>query len=61
MHEDKKFRKLVFYMEACESGSMFKNLLADNIDVYATTASNASTRWELQVRFIFEMFLSPHL
>ena len=44
MHQDKKFKKLVFYLEACESGSMFKNLLPENIDVYATTASNGSTR-----------------
>lgn len=28
-------------MEACESGSMFEGLLADNINIYATTAANA--------------------
>ena len=44
MHSEKRFKKLLFYLEACESGSMFKNLLPDNIDVYATTASNGSTR-----------------
>ena len=30
---------MVFYIEACESGSMM-NHLADNINVYATTAAN---------------------
>lgn len=40
MYENKKFSKLVFYLEACESGSMFHNKLKDNIDIYATTAAN---------------------
>ena len=35
------FSKLVFYMEACESGSMFENLLPTDINVFATTAANA--------------------
>lgn len=33
--------KMVIYIEACESGSMLENLLPNNINVYATTASNA--------------------
>jgi legumain len=41
MSDEKKFMKLVFYMEACESGSMFSNRLPSNINVFATTASNA--------------------
>lgn len=41
LHENKRYKKLVFYVEACESGSMFEDLLPKNIDVYATTASNA--------------------
>jgi legumain len=32
---------MVVYIEACESGSMLENILVDNIDIYATTASNA--------------------
>ncbi|XP_035024676.1 legumain isoform X2 [Hippoglossus stenolepis] len=40
MHENKKYKKMVLYIEACESGSMMKPLPAD-IDVYATTASNS--------------------
>lgn len=43
MHEKKRFNKMVLYIEACESGSMFKGLLPEDIDVFATTAANAST------------------
>ena len=31
--------QLVFYLEACESGSMFEDL-PDDIDIYATSAAN---------------------
>merc|ERR1712187_812013 len=38
MADDKKFKKLVFYLETCESGSMFVDM---NIPgVYALSASN---------------------
>jgi len=43
MYDAKKYNKMVFYVEACESGSMFKGLLPENLNVYATTASNATT------------------
>merc|ERR1712223_1938663 len=43
MHANKQFAKMTIYVEACESGSMFKGLLPDNINIYATTASNATT------------------
>ena len=58
MYDGKKYNKMVFYVEACESGSMFKvltnltiyfltlvlqGLLPDNLNVYATTASNDTT------------------
>ncbi|XP_073464981.1 legumain-like [Aquarana catesbeiana] len=39
MYENKMYKKMVLYIEACESGSMM-NHLPNNIDVYATTASN---------------------
>jgi len=39
MHDNKKYKQLVFYLEACESGSMFNGLLPPNISIYATTAS----------------------
>lgn len=40
MSENQKFSRLVFYLEACESGSMFHKKLKTNINVYATTAAN---------------------
>jgi legumain len=40
MHEKKLYKELVFYLEACESGSMFATLPTD-INIYATSASNA--------------------
>merc|ERR1712224_859547 len=38
MSDQKKFKKLVFYMEACESGSMWEGFNVSN--VYALSASN---------------------
>jgi len=43
MYEGKKYHKMVMYIEACESGSMFDQTLPDNINVMALTASNGST------------------
>jgi legumain len=40
MSAAKQFHKLVFYLEACESGSMFEGWLGSDIGVYATTAAN---------------------
>jgi len=36
----KGFHQLTFYIEACEAGSIFDGLLPNNINIYATTASN---------------------
>jgi len=36
------YEKMVVYIEACESGSMFDGLLDPTINVYATTAANPS-------------------
>jgi len=41
MYKSKMFNKLVFYLEACESGSMFEGILPTNEQIYVTTASNA--------------------
>jgi len=41
MHTKKMYSKLVFYLEACESGSMFAGQLDPSIGIYATTAANA--------------------
>lgn len=40
MHDNKMYKELVFYLEACESGSMFDGILKDNINIYAITAAN---------------------
>merc|ERR1712084_147845 len=40
MQEKNMFKELVFYMEACESGSMFPDLTADG-KILAVTATNA--------------------
>jgi legumain len=40
MYNQRMYKQLTFYMEACESGSMFDGLLAPNISVYATTAAD---------------------
>jgi len=34
------YNKMVFYLETCESGSMFANHLKDDINIYAVTAAN---------------------
>ena len=41
MHQNQKYRQLLFYLEACESGSMFEDL-AEDISVLAFTASNTT-------------------
>ncbi|XP_073008107.1 vacuolar-processing enzyme-like [Typha latifolia] len=40
-HASGTYKSMVFYLEACESGSIFEGLLPEDINVYATTASNA--------------------
>ncbi len=39
MHADSKYSKMILYVEACESGSMFNKILPANISVYAVTAA----------------------
>jgi legumain len=39
MHQKGLYGKLVFYLEACHSGSMFNNLLPANLNIYAVSAS----------------------
>ncbi|CAG2169480.1 unnamed protein product [Oppiella nova] len=46
MHMDNKFSQLVFYLNACEAGSMFEKLLPGDINVYAVTATKpGETGW----------------
>lgn len=39
MHDLGKYNKLVYYLETCESGSMFVNL-PTNLNIYAVSAAN---------------------
>ncbi|VDP80483.1 unnamed protein product [Echinostoma caproni] len=41
MRDEKRFNKAVVYIEACYSGSMFEDLLRNDINVYATSAANS--------------------
>ncbi|KAH6831131.1 gamma vacuolar processing enzyme [Perilla frutescens var. hirtella] len=40
-HSSGTYKSLVFYLEACESGSIFEGLLPEGLNIYATTAANA--------------------
>jgi legumain len=40
MHQQKKYKNMVFYIEACFSGSMFIRRLPKDIGVFAMTAAN---------------------
>ncbi|KAG9455581.1 hypothetical protein H6P81_000089 [Aristolochia fimbriata] len=40
-HASRSYKNLVFYLEACEAGSIFEGLLPEDLNIYATTASNA--------------------
>jgi len=40
MYGRQRYNKFVIYIESCESGSMYNNLLPKNINVYATSASS---------------------
>jgi len=40
MHNQKRFKEMVIYWESCHSGSMFQNLLPNDINVYAMSASS---------------------
>ncbi|KAK4302827.1 hypothetical protein Pmani_025113 [Petrolisthes manimaculis] len=41
MSRNNQFKEMTIYLEACESGSMFKNL-PDDINVYALSAANST-------------------
>ncbi|XP_009337146.1 vacuolar-processing enzyme [Pyrus x bretschneideri] len=40
-HAAGTYKSMVFYLEACESGSIFEGLLPEGLNIFATTASNA--------------------
>ena len=39
MYENHMYQRLVLYIEACQSGSMFDGIISDKINTYVTTAS----------------------
>ncbi|KAG5028268.1 hypothetical protein AAZX31_05G053800 [Glycine max] len=40
-HASGGYKKMVIYVEACESGSMFEGIMPKDLQIYVTTASNA--------------------
>ncbi|KAJ4953814.1 hypothetical protein NE237_030646 [Protea cynaroides] len=40
-HASGTYKSLVFYLESCESGSIFEGLLSKGLNIYPTTAANA--------------------
>uniref|UniRef100_A0A0D3F857 Legumain prodomain domain-containing protein n=1 Tax=Oryza barthii TaxID=65489 RepID=A0A0D3F857_9ORYZ len=40
-HASNTYAKMVIYVEACESGSIFEGLMPEDLNIYVTTASNA--------------------
>jgi len=54
----KKFKKLVFYLEACESGSMFDATLPGNENVWAVTAANPN---ESSYAFYYDETIGTYL
>lgn len=43
MHANKMYDEFVVFLEACESGSMFQNMRLEDINVWALTATNATS------------------
>ncbi|KAK2952783.1 putative Vacuolar-processing enzyme [Blattamonas nauphoetae] len=40
MTANKRYKRILFYMEACYSGTMFDSILKSNTNIYAVTAAN---------------------
>jgi len=40
MYTQKKYKQMLIYIEACEAGSMFNNILSEQVNVLAVTASD---------------------
>jgi len=41
MNKNKMYKEMTVYMEACESGSMFENILEDDLNIYAVSVANS--------------------
>ncbi|GFS18991.1 vacuolar-processing enzyme [Elysia marginata] len=42
LHKNNRYNNLVLYIDTCFAGSMFKDILPENIGVYAVTATNST-------------------
>ncbi|XP_033731148.1 legumain-like, partial [Pecten maximus] len=42
MHDNNQYHQLLFYLETCESGSMFSSLLRKDYNILAMTAANST-------------------
>lgn len=42
MYENEMYKEMVIYMESCESGSMFQNILPKNTEIYALSAASSN-------------------
>jgi len=58
MHDNRMYRTLLFYLEACESGSMFNGQLDPSLNIYATTAS---TPFESSYACYYDEFRQAYL
>ncbi|KAG0443034.1 hypothetical protein HPB47_015356 [Ixodes persulcatus] len=63
MHDERKYARMVFYLYASFSGSMFDGLLPDNISMFATTAADSHeeacpSEWD-DVRGVFAATTEP--
>ncbi|KER19733.1 hypothetical protein T265_11570 [Opisthorchis viverrini] len=48
MHSKKKYNKMVLYVEACYSGSLFRNILPPNMGIYViTSAKEDEQSWSI--------------
>ncbi|GAB2276502.1 hypothetical protein Dimus_011224 [Dionaea muscipula] len=41
-YDSQTYKRMVIYVEACEAGSMFEGILPEGLNIYATTASDAT-------------------
>ena len=57
MHTNKRYKQLVFYMEACEAGSMFEDVPEDT-NIYVTTATNGKVS---SYACYYDQFLATYL
>ena len=58
MHMNNRYKNIIFYLESCDSGSMFNHLLPPNINVFAMTASYPDeVSWACYYDALFDTYL----